>query len=185
MAPHACCQVNHTVCTRWLDAPPSSATTGLTKSHHALHIKQTHPVGRIMNSCMASALPAWLPPLMMLKEGTGRYCARSSGGGVSDGRNIRKHKQPAMNFAAAFKHLGGGAAHSVAHTSTRPSPTSHATHTHTDTQRLLMSWPTKHVKLHRCLPYQVRVARQLGNVLVQGHALLSSTSLQHTTLHMS
>mmetsp|Transcript_2940 Transcript_2940/g.7232 ORF Transcript_2940/g.7232 Transcript_2940/m.7232 type:complete len:270 (+) Transcript_2940:948-1757(+) len=35
--------------------------------------KEVAPTGRIMNSCMASALPAWLPPLMMLKEGTGRY----------------------------------------------------------------------------------------------------------------
>jgi len=30
------------------------------------------PVGRIMNSCMASLLPAWLPPLITLKAGTGR-----------------------------------------------------------------------------------------------------------------
>ena len=30
------------------------------------------PVGRIMNSCMASLLPAWLPPLMTLNAGTGR-----------------------------------------------------------------------------------------------------------------
>lgn len=34
----------------------------------------THPTGKIMNSCMARPLPAWLPPLMMLNEGTGRYC---------------------------------------------------------------------------------------------------------------
>ena len=26
-----------------------------------------------MNACIASLLPAWLPPLMMLKAGTGRY----------------------------------------------------------------------------------------------------------------
>ena len=32
----------------------------------------TIPVGRIMNSCMASLLPAWLPPLITLKAGTGR-----------------------------------------------------------------------------------------------------------------
>ena len=31
-------------------------------------------MGRIMNSCIASALPAWLPPLMMLKLGTGSTC---------------------------------------------------------------------------------------------------------------
>ena len=30
------------------------------------------PVGRIMNSCMASLLPAWLPPLITLNAGTGR-----------------------------------------------------------------------------------------------------------------
>ena len=29
------------------------------------------PTGRIINSCIARALPAWLPPLMMLNEGTG------------------------------------------------------------------------------------------------------------------
>merc|ERR1740131_828249 len=29
------------------------------------------PTGRIMNSCMASLFPAWLPPLMTLKAGTG------------------------------------------------------------------------------------------------------------------
>ena len=33
--------------------------------------KQVAPVGRIMNSCMASLLPAWLPPLMTLRAGTG------------------------------------------------------------------------------------------------------------------
>lgn len=37
-----------------------------------------YPTGRIMNSCMASALPAWLPPLMMLNEGTGRICRAMS-----------------------------------------------------------------------------------------------------------
>ena len=26
-----------------------------------------------MNACIASLLPAWLPPLMMLKAGTGMY----------------------------------------------------------------------------------------------------------------
>jgi hypothetical protein len=45
-------------------------------SHHHTQIsgmaRWTHPTGRIMNSCMARALPAWEPPLMMLKEGTGR-----------------------------------------------------------------------------------------------------------------
>ena len=30
------------------------------------------PVGSSMNSCMASLLPAWLPPLITLKQGTGR-----------------------------------------------------------------------------------------------------------------
>jgi hypothetical protein len=29
---------------------------------------------------MASALPAWLPPLIMLKEGTGSTCARGKSG---------------------------------------------------------------------------------------------------------
>jgi len=38
-------------------------------------LKESTPTGRIMNSCMASALPAWLPPLMMLKAGTGSTCA--------------------------------------------------------------------------------------------------------------
>ncbi len=33
-----------------------------------------HPVGRIMNSCMARPLPACSPPLMTLKEGTGSAC---------------------------------------------------------------------------------------------------------------
>lgn len=36
-------------------------------------VKELAPTGRIMNSCMASLLPAWLPPLMMLNEGTGMY----------------------------------------------------------------------------------------------------------------
>ena len=31
------------------------------------------PTGRIMNSCIASLLPAWLPPLMMLNAGTGMH----------------------------------------------------------------------------------------------------------------
>mmetsp|Transcript_5336 Transcript_5336/g.14340 ORF Transcript_5336/g.14340 Transcript_5336/m.14340 type:complete len:429 (+) Transcript_5336:208-1494(+) len=35
--------------------------------------KDDAPVGKIMNSCMARALPAWLPPLMMLNAGTGKY----------------------------------------------------------------------------------------------------------------
>mmetsp|Transcript_6231 Transcript_6231/g.14183 ORF Transcript_6231/g.14183 Transcript_6231/m.14183 type:complete len:200 (-) Transcript_6231:309-908(-) len=35
-------------------------------------VNEVAPVGRIMNSCMASLFPAWLPPLMMLKAGTGR-----------------------------------------------------------------------------------------------------------------
>lgn len=29
-----------------------------------------------MNSCIARLLPAWLPPLMMLKAGTGSVCAQ-------------------------------------------------------------------------------------------------------------
>lgn len=37
-------------------------------------VKLLAPTGRIMNSCMARALPAWLPPLMMLKDGTGNTC---------------------------------------------------------------------------------------------------------------
>merc|ERR1719161_1466246 len=36
-------------------------------------VKLVAPTGRIMNSCMASLLPAWLPPLMMLNDGTGMY----------------------------------------------------------------------------------------------------------------
>ena len=39
--------------------------------NHALQHSSFLPVGRIMNSCMASLLPAWLPPLMTLKAGTG------------------------------------------------------------------------------------------------------------------
>ena len=35
-------------------------------------VKDSAPVGRIMNSCMASLLPAWELPLMMLRQGTGR-----------------------------------------------------------------------------------------------------------------
>ena len=34
-------------------------------------VKDSAPVGRIMNSCMASLLPAWLPPLTTLRQGTG------------------------------------------------------------------------------------------------------------------
>mmetsp|Transcript_33191 Transcript_33191/g.99991 ORF Transcript_33191/g.99991 Transcript_33191/m.99991 type:complete len:436 (+) Transcript_33191:828-2135(+) len=34
-------------------------------------LKEVAPVGRIMNSWHAKRLPAWLPPLMTLKEGTG------------------------------------------------------------------------------------------------------------------
>ena len=30
------------------------------------------PVGNSINSCIASLLPAWLPPLMTLNAGTGR-----------------------------------------------------------------------------------------------------------------
>ena len=40
-------------------------------------VKEDAPTGRIMNSCIASALPAWLPPLMMLKLGTGSTCRQS------------------------------------------------------------------------------------------------------------
>mmetsp|Transcript_27075 Transcript_27075/g.65322 ORF Transcript_27075/g.65322 Transcript_27075/m.65322 type:complete len:213 (-) Transcript_27075:181-819(-) len=36
-------------------------------------VKLSAPTGRIMNSCIASLLPACEPPLMMLKAGTGRY----------------------------------------------------------------------------------------------------------------
>ncbi len=39
-------------------------------------LKESTPTGRIMNSCMARLLPAWLPPLMMLNAGTGSVCAR-------------------------------------------------------------------------------------------------------------
>ena len=35
-------------------------------------LKEAAPVGRIMNSWKARALPAWEPPLMTLKAGTGR-----------------------------------------------------------------------------------------------------------------
>ena len=34
-------------------------------------VKDSAPVGRIMNSCMASLLPAWEPPLITLRQGTG------------------------------------------------------------------------------------------------------------------
>ena len=34
-------------------------------------VKLEAPTGSTMNSCIASALPAWLPPLMMLNAGTG------------------------------------------------------------------------------------------------------------------
>mmetsp|Transcript_54085 Transcript_54085/g.136066 ORF Transcript_54085/g.136066 Transcript_54085/m.136066 type:complete len:207 (-) Transcript_54085:244-864(-) len=34
-------------------------------------LKFLAPVGRIMNSCIASLLPAWLPPLMTFMAGTG------------------------------------------------------------------------------------------------------------------
>lgn len=40
-------------------------------------VKLDAPVGKIMNSCMAREFPAWLPPLIMLKEGTGRTCFRT------------------------------------------------------------------------------------------------------------
>ena len=33
--------------------------------------KEAAPTGRIMNSCIASLFPAWEPPLMTLKLGTG------------------------------------------------------------------------------------------------------------------
>merc|ERR1719411_1736549 len=36
-------------------------------------VKDEAPTGKIMNSCIASLLPACEPPLMMLKEGTGKY----------------------------------------------------------------------------------------------------------------
>ena len=36
----------------------------------------------MMSACMASLLPAWLPPLMMLKAGTGRYLGVVVGGGA-------------------------------------------------------------------------------------------------------
>jgi hypothetical protein len=35
-------------------------------------VKVAAPVGRIMNSCIASLLPACDPPLITLKDGTGR-----------------------------------------------------------------------------------------------------------------
>jgi hypothetical protein len=35
-------------------------------------LNELAPTGRIMNSCMASLLPAWEPPLMMLNAGTGQ-----------------------------------------------------------------------------------------------------------------
>eukprot|EP00420_Gonyaulax_spinifera_P022074 CAMPEP_0197892652 /NCGR_PEP_ID=MMETSP1439-20131203/31160_1 /TAXON_ID=66791 /ORGANISM="Gonyaulax spinifera, Strain CCMP409" /LENGTH=38 /DNA_ID= /DNA_START= /DNA_END= /DNA_ORIENTATION= len=34
-------------------------------------LNEEAPTGRIMNSWQAKRLPAWLPPLMTLKEGTG------------------------------------------------------------------------------------------------------------------
>ena len=33
-------------------------------------------MGKIINSCTATPLPAWSPPLMTLNDGTGRTCAR-------------------------------------------------------------------------------------------------------------
>jgi hypothetical protein len=56
-----------------------------------------HPTGRIMNSCMARALPAWLPPLMMLKEGTGSTCAS---GGVQSGQQPGAQLRTAHQAAA-------------------------------------------------------------------------------------
>lgn len=38
-------------------------------------VKEEAPMGRIMNSCIASELPAWLPPFMILKLGTGSTCS--------------------------------------------------------------------------------------------------------------
>lgn len=40
---------------------------------HVVVVKKKNiPVGKSINSCIASLFPAWLPPLMTLKAGTGR-----------------------------------------------------------------------------------------------------------------
>ena len=48
-------------------------------------VKLDAPTGKIMNSCIARALPAWLPPLMMLNDGTGSTCIAQA---VKQGRPL-------------------------------------------------------------------------------------------------
>merc|ERR1712212_1335024 len=48
-------------------------------------VNELAPVGRIMDSCMASLLPAWEPPLMTLKAGTGSPSLAGCHGNSQDG----------------------------------------------------------------------------------------------------
>jgi len=60
--------------TNWLTAVNVNAITNyreLKKRHHEKNGWLYTPVGNSMNSCIASLLPAWLPPLMTLNAGTG------------------------------------------------------------------------------------------------------------------
>ena len=72
----------------WWLCKPEPASTGPTPE--LVPSPFTYPVGMIMNSCMARALPAWLPPLMMLKAGTGRYCKQDTTEAVFQS-NTRNH----------------------------------------------------------------------------------------------
>ena len=57
-------------------------------------VKEDAPTGRIMNSCIASALPAWLPPLMMLKLGTGSTCRHfQRGDALQTARGLSTHSE--------------------------------------------------------------------------------------------
>jgi hypothetical protein len=129
-----------------------------------------HPMGRIMNSCMASALPAWLPPLMMLKEGTGSTCA--CGRGAKRMRALRCAPFPrAGRLTCAVSARGDQRAcplqSVVACMACSAAAVPHAA---------MCGW----CDADRGATHQLLVAGQVGNVLVQGHALLSRAGLRRT-----
>ena len=62
--------------------------------------KEEAPTGKIMNSCIASEFPACTPPLMMLKEGTGRTCSTCTWGKSASGTCEKAQRGAALVTAS-------------------------------------------------------------------------------------
>jgi len=121
-----------------------------------------HPVGRIMNSCMARPLPACSPPLMTLKLGTGSTWWIGCGGGGRSGVGGEGRVAAGIEEMPRAGRSCGLSCFVCPHTPQR-CPTCAL-----EPIRAPKSAPPTH---------QLGVAGQLSDVLVQGQALLSGAGL--------